>query len=33
MPIRIGICDDTADDIELLRETLYAYDRTFEIVS
>ncbi|HHY65152.1 MAG TPA: response regulator [Clostridiaceae bacterium] len=33
MPIRIGICDDTADDIELLKETLYAYDRTFEIVS
>lgn len=33
MPIRIGICDDTADDIELLREALYAYDRTFEIVS
>jgi len=33
MPIRIAICDDTAEDIELLSGALYSYDRSFEIIT
>lgn len=33
MPIRIAICDDTAEDIELLSSALYTYDRSFEIIT
>lgn len=31
MPIEIGICDDSSEDIKLLSEALYAYDPTFKI--
>ncbi len=33
MPIRIAICDDTAEDIIRLSDALRAYDPTFEIVT
>jgi len=33
MPITIAICDDTAEDIALLTEALYAYDPSFSIIS
>lgn len=33
MPIKIAICDDTAEDIALLSNTLSAYDPLFEITS
>jgi len=33
MSIKIAICDDTAEDIELLSSTLYTYDPSFEILS
>lgn len=33
MPITIAICDDTAEDIALLTEALYAYDPSFNIIS
>jgi len=33
MPVRIAICDDSAEDIELLTEALYAYDKYFDIIS
>jgi len=32
MPIQIGICDDRAEDIRALKETLYAYDASFQIL-
>jgi len=32
MSICIAICDDTADDIKLLSEALYAYDDSFKII-
>lgn len=31
MSVRIAICDDTIEDIELLKEALYIYDGAFEI--
>lgn len=31
MPIKIAICDDTAEDIKLLSDALYTYDYSFEI--
>jgi len=31
MPIEIGICDDSAEDIRILSEALYAYDHSFQI--
>ncbi|MDP4094719.1 MAG: response regulator, partial [Bacillota bacterium] len=33
MPIKIAICDDTMEDIELLSSALYTYDRSFEIIT
>ena len=33
MPTRIAICDDTADDIAQLKEALYNYDPTYDIIS
>lgn len=33
MSIKIAICDDTAEDIELLSGALYAYDNSFEIIT
>lgn len=33
MSICIAICDDTANDIKLLSEALYAYDPSFQIIS
>lgn len=33
MPIRIAVCDDTAEDIKLLSGALSAYDPTFEIIT
>lgn len=33
MSIKIAICDDTAEDIELLSSALYTYDPSFEIFS
>lgn len=33
MPINISICDDTKEDIEILKEALYAYDHSFDIIS
>ena len=33
MSISIGICDDNAEDTELLKEALYAYDQSFDIIS
>lgn len=33
MPIKIAICDDIAEDIELLTGALYAYDHSFEIIT
>lgn len=33
MPIKIAICDDMAEDIELLSGALYTYDHSFEIVT
>lgn len=33
MPVRITICDDTAEEIALLSSTLIAYDPLFEIAS
>jgi DNA-binding LytR/AlgR family response regulator len=33
MPIKIAICDDTAEDIELLSSALYTYDHSFEIIT
>ncbi|AFM42307.1 response regulator of the LytR/AlgR family [Desulfosporosinus acidiphilus SJ4] len=32
MPIKIAICDDTAEDTELLSGALYTFDPSFEIV-
>jgi len=31
MPVQIGICDDSAEDIKKLSEALYAYDDTLQI--
>lgn len=31
MPVQIGICDDSAEDIRILSEALYAYDHSFQI--
>ena len=33
MPIRVGICDDQAEDIRTLAEALYAYDPAFQIIT
>jgi len=33
MPVKITICDDTAEDIDLLSSTLSAYDPLFEITT
>jgi Response regulator of the LytR/AlgR family len=33
MPIKIAICDDTAEDIKLLSNALYTYDHSFEIIT
>ena len=33
MTVRIAICDDSAEDIVSLKEALYAYDRSFDIIS
>jgi DNA-binding LytR/AlgR family response regulator len=33
VPVRIIICDDDADDIALLSDTLYTYDPSFEITA
>jgi len=33
MPIKIAICDDMAEDIELLSGALYIYDSSFEITT
>lgn len=33
MPIKIAICDDMAEDIELLSSALYAYDHSFQIIT
>lgn len=33
MPIRIAICDDAAEDINLLKEALYSYDASLDIIS
>jgi len=33
MPIKIAICDDTTEDIELLSGALYAYSHSFEIIT
>ena len=33
MPIKIAICDDTAEDIKLLSDALYTYDHSFEIIT
>lgn len=33
MPIKIAVCDDAKEDIELLSSALLAYDPTFEIVA
>lgn len=33
MQTKIAICDDTAEDIALLKEALHAYDHTFDIIS
>jgi DNA-binding LytR/AlgR family response regulator len=33
MPIKIAICDDMAEDIELLSDALYTYDHSFEIIT
>ncbi|WP_019228658.1 LytTR family DNA-binding domain-containing protein [Sedimentibacter sp. B4] len=33
MPIKIVICDDMAEDIELLSAALYIYDNSFEIAT
>ena len=33
MAVSIAICDDTAEDIAILSEALYAYDHSFDIVS
>lgn len=33
MPVKIAICDDAAEDRELLSDALSAYDSTFEIVT
>jgi CheY-like chemotaxis protein len=33
MQIKIAICDDTEEDIELLSGALYTYDHSFEIVT
>ena len=33
MTIKIAICDDTSEDIERLSHALYAYDRSFEIIT
>lgn len=32
MPVLIGICDDNADDINILSEDLYEYDRSLQIL-
>jgi len=32
MSVCIAICDDTADDVKLLSEALYAYDSSFDII-
>jgi len=31
--IRIAICDDNKEDVELLEKALYNYDDTFEIIA
>ncbi|MDF2524073.1 MAG: response regulator of the LytR/AlgR family, partial [Clostridiales bacterium] len=31
MPVQIGICDDSKEDIRILTNALYAYDATFHI--
>jgi len=33
MPIQIGICDDSEEDIRILSEILYAYDPSFRILA
>ncbi|HEX2927070.1 MAG TPA: LytTR family DNA-binding domain-containing protein [Ruminiclostridium sp.] len=33
VPVKIAICDDTAEDIDLLTEALYTYDHSFEIIT
>lgn len=33
MSVCIAICDDTAEDVRLLSEALYAYDASFEVIS
>ena len=31
MPVQIGICDDSSEDIRILSEALYAYEPSFQI--
>lgn len=33
MPIKIAICDDATEDINLLSSALFAYDHSFEIIT
>ena len=33
MPIQIGICDDSEEDIRILTEALYTYDASFQILT
>lgn len=33
MPVKIAICDDMAEDVELLSSALYTYDHSFEIIA
>lgn len=33
MPVKIAICDDRLEDIELLSGALYTYDNSFEIIT